>query len=229
MKKTGQDDSVTRVVAIDGPAASGKSTTARMLAKRLGWLYMDTGAMYRAITFKVLREKVPLDDASAIGRLAETSTVDLIPSSNGTRVFLDREDITRLIRTPEVDRAIGPVCEVPRVREIMVGLQRSLAEGKSVVAEGRDMGTMVFPGAGHKFFMTASVEERAARRKKDLEKQGLSVSLEELKAEIERRDRRDITRRHSPLARAEDAVLVDTSDLTAEEQVQFIIERMGVE
>jgi len=216
------------IVTIDGPAASGKSTTARMLARRLGWLYLDTGAMYRAMTVKVLREHVPLNDPEAIGRLSETTTIELVATADGTNVFLDGQDITGRVRTPEVDRAIGPVCEVPKVRDAMVRLQRGLAEGKCVVAEGRDMGTVAFPDADFKFYMTASIEERAVRRKKDLEHQGVPVSIDELKKDIERRDLRDRSRQHSPLAAAENAVVLDTSDLTVDEQVQYIIDRMGM-
>ncbi len=213
-------------MTIDGPAASGKSTTARMLAKKLGWLYLDTGAMYRAITIKVLREGIPLNDPAAIGRLCDKTKIELVPTASGTNVFLDGKNITGQIRTPEVDKAIGPVCEVPKVRETMVRLQRSLAEGRSVVAEGRDMGTVVFPDAEFKFFMTASIEERVVRRKKELEQRGVPVSIGELKKDIEQRDLRDCSRRHSPLAAARDAVVLDTSDLTVGQQVQCIIDRM---
>jgi len=215
-----------RVVAIDGPAASGKSTTARLLARTLGWLYLDTGAMYRAVTVKVLRENIPLDDSAAIGRLADSIHVELEPTTNGTKVFIDGEDVTRLIRTPEVDKAIGPVCEVPKVRTVMVQLQRRLAEGRNVVAEGRDVGTVVFPDAGIKIFMTATVDERAARRKRDMEKQGLPVPIGELRQELLERDRRDSTRENSPLCQAKDALLLDTSRMTVEEQVQFIVKRL---
>jgi cytidylate kinase len=199
-----------------------------MLAQRLGWLYLDTGAMYRAMTVKMLRKHVPLHDPEAISRISEKTKVELIPSADGTRVLLDGMDVTADIRTPEVDLAIGPVCETPKVREILVRLQRELAEGKSVVAEGRDMGTVVFPKAAFKFFLTASVEERALRRKRDLDKQGITVSLVELKKDIERRDSRDRSRKDSPLARAEDSELVDTSNLTVDEQVDLIMNRMGI-
>lgn len=217
------------VVALDGPAASGKSTTARMLARKLGWLYLDTGAMYRAMTVKVLREKIPLDDPSAIGAMAEKTDVDLVPKSNGTQVFLDGQDVTEAIRTPEVDKAIGPVCEVPKVRQILVEHQRRLAEGRNVVAEGRDMGTVVFPDADYKFYVTASIGERASRRKKDLEKQGIDIPIDELKRDIERRDFRDSSRSNSPLAQTDDSVLLDTSGLSPEEQVRFILKRMKVQ
>jgi cytidylate kinase len=229
MKDSGKKKSKGRVVAIDGPAASGKSTTARLLAQKLGWLFLDTGAMYRAVTVKVLKAKIPLDDAAAIGAMAQNTTVELVPASNGTKVFVDQKDVTGLIRTPEVDRAIGPVCEVPAVRDIMVRLQRRLAAGKNVVAEGRDMGTIVFPNADLKIFMTASVEERVVRRQRDMTRQGLSVALDELMDDITRRDRRDSTRENSPLVPARDAVTLDTSTLSVDEQVQFIAGKLKVQ
>jgi cytidylate kinase len=226
MKDSYKEKPKGRVVTIDGPAASGKSTTARLLAQKLGWLFLDTGAMYRAVTVKVLKEKIPLDDAAAIGKMAQRTAVRLVPAPDGTQVYVDGEDVTGRIRTPEVDKAIGPVCEVPAVRNAMVRLQRLIAEGKNVVAEGRDMGTIVFPGADLKIFMTASVEERAARRQKDMARQGVSIGLDELKNEITRRDRRDSTRENSPLAPARDAVTLDTSVLSVDAQVQFIAERL---
>ncbi|HHS13559.1 MAG TPA: (d)CMP kinase [bacterium] len=214
------------VVTIDGPAASGKSTTARRLARLLGWMYLDTGAMYRAMTVKVLDHHIPLEDTEAISRLAETTEINLISTSNETRVWIDGIDRTDEIRNPAVDRAVGPVCEVPRVRELMVGFQRRLAEKRCLIAEGRDMGTVVFPGADLKFFMVASVEERTQRRQKDMLKQNIQISLKELEAEIRKRDERDSRRSQSPLKPAEDAVLVDTTRLTPEEQVDLILKHI---
>ena len=214
------------IVAIDGPAASGKSTTARLVARAMGWLYMDTGAMYRAVTLKVLRERVPLGDPRAIGALAEKTSVELVPASDGVRVVLDGEDVTAAIRTPAVDGAIGPVCEVSKVRTLLVDQQRRLAQAGNAVAEGRDVGTVVFPRADFKFFMTASLDARAARRQKDLEQQGIAVSLKSLKADIERRDRRDSARIQSPLVPADDAVHVDTSGMTVDEQVRTVLDRI---
>lgn len=214
------------VVTIDGPAASGKSTTARCLARLLGWMYLDTGAMYRAMTVKVLDHQIPLDDAEAISRLAEETEIELIFSPDGTRVRVDGIDRTSEIRKPAVDRAVGPVCEVPRVRELMVGFQRRLAGHRSLIAEGRDMGTVVFPDADLKFFMVASVGERTKRRQKDMQKQNIRISLKELEKEIRKRDERDSGRSHSPLKPAEDAVWVDTTRLSPEEQVDFILKHV---
>ncbi|MFH1940584.1 MAG: (d)CMP kinase [bacterium] len=214
------------IITIDGPAASGKSTTARMVAQRLGWLYLDTGAMYRAMTVKVLRDGIPLGDEDAIGCLAGRTKIELVLSSEGTRVFADGDDVTSDIRSPAVDRAVGPVCEVPHVREEMVALQRSLGNSGNVVAEGRDMGTVVFPDANLKFFMVASIHERAIRRQRDMTGQGLKVPLEQLKEEIERRDRRDSSRENSPLLKAEDAILIDTTAMDVQEQVDFVIDHI---
>lgn len=213
-------------VTIDGPAASGKSTTARLVAKKLGWLYLDTGAMYRAVAVKVLQEKIPVNNTKKIGLLAEKVKIELVPYDAGTKVFLDGKEVTADIRHPEVDQAVGPVCEVQRVREVMVSLQREIGKKRCIVVEGRDMGTVVFPNAAVKFFMVASVEERAQRRQKDLKKQGINISLAQLKREIEKRDQRDSTRKNSPLLRAEDAILIDTTKMDVEDQVDFIMDRI---
>ncbi|HDQ44265.1 MAG TPA: (d)CMP kinase [bacterium] len=214
------------VVTLDGPAASGKSTTARLVAKEMGWLYLDTGAMYRAMAVKVLDEGIPLDDPEAIGAMARRTKMTLKASDEGTRVFLDGVEVTHRIRTPEVDRAVGPVCEVPVVREVLVALQREIGKKGSLVAEGRDMGTVVFPDADLKFYVIASIEARARRRRIDMERQGISVSLDELIHEIERRDRRDSERTHSPLRPAGDAGLLDTSEMTLEQQVGTVVQKI---
>ncbi|MCJ7812518.1 (d)CMP kinase [bacterium] len=211
------------IVTIDGPAGSGKSTTARLVAKKLDWLYLDTGAMYRAVTLKVLRDQIVLDDIESIGRIAEKIKIQLVPSEKGTQVFLDGDEVTSEIRHPEVDRAVGPVCEVPKVREVMVDLQRKISRKGHVVAEGRDVGTIVFPDADVKFFMIASVDERAQRRHKDLKKQGIDISADKLKIEMGRRDQRDSQRQNSPLMKAEDAILLDTTRMNIQEQVDFVI------
>ena len=214
------------IATIDGPAASGKSTTARMVAHRLGWLYLDTGAMYRALTLKVLQEKIPLDNTKEIGHLAETTKIDLLPSDENTKVILDGEDVSMDIRLPKVDKAVGPVCEIPTVRKVMVASQRKLGEKGNIVAEGRDMGTVVFPNADLKFFMVASLKERAKRRQKDLAEQGINVSVEDLMGEIERRDKRDSNRENSPLKKAKDALVIDTTEMNIEEQITFVIDKI---
>ncbi len=214
------------IITIDGPAGSGKSTTARLVAKRLGWLYLDTGAMYRALTVKVLGEGIALEDTDRIGRMASETRIELIPDGDSMKVLMDGRDVTAEIRMPEVDRAVGPVCEVPRVREVMVSLQRKIGEEGRIVAEGRDMGTVVFPEADLKFYMVATIGERARRRHKEMAKRGVDVSMETIQVEIERRDTRDSSREHSPLKQADDAVLINTSEMDIEEQVALVIERV---
>jgi CMP/dCMP kinase len=182
--------------------------------------------MYRSVALKTLREGIPLNDAVSIGELTNRLSIELVQHPDGLLVLLDGEDVTSLIRTPEVDKAVGPVCEVSDVRKAMVGLQRRLAQGKRLIAEGRDMGTVVFPDAPLKFFMIASIESRALRRQKDMEKQGIRLSLDELRKDIERRDERDSNRADSPLSRAADAELIDTTKMNVEEQVDFILERI---
>ncbi|MBN2030000.1 (d)CMP kinase [bacterium] len=215
------------VVTIDGPAGSGKSTTARLVARKLGWLYLDTGAMYRAVTVNVLRNQIPLDDPESIGRIAEQSTIELCPSKKGAQVLLNGDDVTDEIRHPQIDRTIGPVCEVPKVRDVMVRLQREIGRKGPVVAEGRDVGTVVFPDADVKFYMVASIEKRAQRRQNDLKRQGIDMDVDQLKEDIARRDKRDIQRKNSPLMKADDAILVDTTHLSIPEQVAFVIDHIA--
>jgi CMP/dCMP kinase len=183
--------------------------------------------MYRAVALKVLRQSIPLSDAGRVAKIAGDIRIQLFPSTEGMRVLLDGEDVTSQIRTPEVDRAVGPVCEIPEVRDILVPQQRLFAEKGNLVTDGRDQGTVVFPDADLKFFVTASIEERAKRRKKDQENKGIHIPLNDLKREIEVRDARDSGRLHSPLRRAEDAVLLDTTGMTIDEQVRFIAEAIG--
>lgn len=214
------------IVTIDGPAASGKSTTARKVAERLGWLYLDTGAMYRAVTVKVLQCGISLDDTQAIGTTAESANLELKPGPDGMRIFLDEVEVTQEIRSPEVDKAVGPVCEVEKVRELMVAMQRNSREQGHIVAEGRDMGTVVFPNAELKFFMAATLDERARRRQKDMHLRGIQIPIERIKEDIQNRDRRDSSRANSPLKKAEDAVDIDTTKMEVDEQVNFVVEHI---
>lgn len=213
------------VIAIDGPAASGKSTTAKLVAERLGYLHIDTGAMYRAITLKVVEEKIPLDAVDRIQTLAERTNIRLERRNGQHRVFLDGRDVTEAIRSPEVTKRVSLISSYPPVRSVMVREQRRMAEAGGVVLEGRDIGTVVLPNADLKIFMTADVAERARRRKKELEQAGVGVDEQTLRVEIEERDRRDSTREASPLRKAPDAIVLDTSNLTVEQQVDFIVQR----
>jgi cytidylate kinase len=210
------------IIAIDGPSGSGKSTTARLLARRLGYLYIDTGAMYRAVTLKVLRQGVNPDDGKAVAGIAEGCDVRLEAAGDELRVLLDGEDVSDEIRTPEVTRHVSAVSEVPHVREVLVEAQRVMGEEGGVVLEGRDIGTVVFPGAELKVFMEAELRIRAERRSAELAGRGIEVSVEDVASDMLRRDEHDAGRLHSPLIRAEDAVVVDTSNLTIEGQVDVL-------
>lgn len=212
------------VVAIDGPAASGKSTTARMAADRLGFLYLDTGAMYRAVTWKALQDGIDPDDAAALEELVGRVRLDLADDPSGARVLVDGEDVTERIREPRISREVSRVSRVPAVRRAMVAAQRSLGERGAVVVEGRDIGTVVFPGAAVKVFLAASIDERARRRREELLRAGLDQAFDELRDEIRRRDELDSGREDSPLRQAEDAVRIDTTGLTVEEQVERVVQ-----
>lgn len=212
------------VIAVDGPAGAGKSTVARRVAAALNYLYIDTGAMYRAIALAVLEEGVGPDDGAAVERLARGLDVELVPSAAGNRVLLEGRDVTERIRAPEVSAAVSQVAALPGVRRRMVQLQRRLAAGGGVVMDGRDIGTVVFPDADVKVFLTASAEERARRRWLELRAAGHAPSLDNIRANIESRDRLDSTRDVAPLRKAEDAVEIDTTDKTVDEVVDQVLE-----
>ena len=213
------------VVAIDGCAGSGKSTTAKGVAKRLDFFYIDTGAMYRAFTLKYLRssgsrgKKV---DIELIQGLLGDTTVDLRKEDNEMKVYLDNEDVSLAIRTPEVSDFVSQVSAISEVREWMVKRQREVAEGKNVVCEGRDIGTVVFPDAQIKVFMVADVEVRAARRLRELGEKHMNADKNEVMENIKFRDKYDSERAHSPLRRADDAIVVDTTNLTIEEEIEKV-------
>jgi cytidylate kinase len=203
------------IVTIDGPAGSGKSTAARMLAQRLGIRFLDTGAMYRAVALACLRAGIDPADEAAIGRLAGELRIEFADS----RIVCDGEDVTDSIRTTEVTNASSKVALIPDVRTAMVRLQRRAAEGQSIVTEGRDQGTVVFPGAEFKFFLTASDEVRAERRRADLKLAGTPVSRDDMLAQLRERDERDQRRNVAPLRPADDAVIMDTSDQSVEQML----------
>lgn len=218
------------IVAIDGPAASGKSTVAKAVARRLGSHYLDTGAMYRALTALALDRGVPLADGQALARLARECpvTFEYEPGSAFARaVVICGNDVTRRIREPDVDAAVSAVARVPAVREAMVEQQRRLAAEGDVVVEGRDIGSVVFPHAEVKVFLTASPAERARRRRLDLASAGHEVELDEVLARLEQRDFADSTRETSPLERAPDAWLLDTTGLGVDEVVELIVRHAG--
>ncbi|MBM7865454.1 (d)CMP kinase [Heliobacterium gestii] len=211
-------------VAIDGPAGAGKSTVARELAKRLGYLYIDTGAMYRALTWLALQKGIALSDDAALARLAEAADIVLLPVPGGLTVLVDGQDVTDAIRTTEVSRHVSRVSAVAGVRVPMVRLQQKMAMRGGVVMDGRDIGTHVLPQAEVKVFLTASVEERARRRFKEMSLKGADVDLEQLRADMERRDREDMTRETAPLVQAADAVYLDTTGLAFDEVVGRLLD-----
>lgn len=210
-------------IAIDGPAGAGKSTIARIVAQRLGYVYVDTGAMYRALTLTVLTGKGNPDDESSVMSFFESMELQLLAHEEGMRILVDGEDVTERIRTPFVSLAVSQVSAHPLVREQMVLIQRSVANKGQVVMDGRDIGTTVMPGADLKIFLQASVEVRAHRRSLELAKKGLQADLTQVREEILQRDLLDSTRLVSPLKKAWDAVEVDATDKTIEEVVQEVI------
>jgi len=214
------------VVAIDGPAGSGKTTTAKLVAERLGFIHLDTGAMYRAVTLKVLRSGIDLSDLEEITGLLESTRVSLEAGEQRARILLDGEDVTAEIRSPEVTRLVSRVSSLRPVREAMVREQRRMGRDGGIVLEGRDIGTVVFPDAEVKIFLSADLDERVRRRLAELSTQGMSASAGELRREIQERDRMDSTREQSPLRRATDAIELDTSRLSVEEQVQLVTEHV---
>ena len=211
-------------IAIDGPAAAGKSTVAKIIAKRLSYIYIDTGAMYRALTYVALQQKVALDDEQALISLLKNTYIELKSSKQGQLVFVNGEDVTNVIRSKEVTNAVSLVAKHPLVREEMVARQRALAKNGGVVMDGRDIGTYVLPNAEVKIFLKASVEERAKRRHAENIARGFPSDLETLKKEIARRDQIDSEREVAPLKKAEDAIEIDTTSLSIEEVVDRIME-----
>jgi len=211
------------IITIDGTAASGKSTTAREVAKRLGFLYLDTGAMYRAVTLKVVRDGIDPDNVEKLSRMLKSTDI-VIDREN--RIWLDGEDVTFQIRTPEIDRLVSVISAIPLVRERLVMIQRELGRDGGLVCEGRDIGTVVFPKAELKIYMDAKLSERTKRRKKELGHRGIDVNADDVRQVLSSRDEIDSTRTHSPLRIPGDAVIIDTSRLTIEGQVERVLEEM---
>lgn len=214
-------------IAVDGPAGAGKSTIARAVAKKLGIIYVDTGALYRAMALFMLRQGIGLTDAEQIAEACGEVEVTIGYEDGGQVVYLNGENVNAHLRTEEVSRAASVISPIPRVREKLVELQRKLAAERDCIMDGRDIGTCVLPGAQTKIYLTASSRVRAKRRYEELTAKGEACSLEKIVEDIEERDYRDMHREVSPLRQAEDAVLVDTSDMTAEEVVERIITLCG--
>lgn len=210
------------IIAIDGPAGSGKSTVSRLLAARLGYLYLDTGAMYRAVALQAKRKNIDLKDTEKVGRLCMDLDLHFRVLDGATRLFLGAEDISEAIRSPDMDMLSSVISTIKEVREAMTLLQRKMAEQRGVVAEGRDMGTVVFPDAECKFFIDADPEVRAGRRYRERLARGEKASRQEVEKELRKRDDQDMTRALAPLVPAKDAILLDTTNLTVEEVVETI-------
>lgn len=210
------------VVAIDGPAGAGKSTIAKLAAEKLGYAYIDTGAMYRSVAWKYLQTGADFDEAF-ISRLANEMVIEFRPEANINRVFVDGVEVTDAIRSAEVTANVSRVAAIGDVREAMVAQQRRMGEAGGVLMDGRDIGTVVFPNAQVKIFLTATVEERALRRYKELTAKGEQVDLKQLQADIAYRDKQDSEREISPLRQAEDALYLDTSEMTIDQVTAFIL------
>lgn len=210
------------VIAIDGPVGSGKSTAARRVAELLGYTYIDTGAMYRAVALKALRANIPMDATEKLVALAASARIDLRPQDGVERVMLDGEDVTAAIRTPEVSQAASKVAVIEGLRHVLVAEQRRAGARGGVVMEGRDIGSVVFPDAQLKVFLTASDEVRARRRWREHQQEGEAIDLARTLEEIRERDRRDAGREHSPLVRAEGAVFVDSTAMDSQEVARLI-------
>jgi cytidylate kinase len=219
------------VVAIDGPSASGKSTVAREVARRLGVEYVDTGAMYRAVAWAAVQRGIDLADEAGLGRLAASLKIEQVDGGEGGRLLVDGTDVTEAIRSPEVSAAASIVSVVADVREALVARQRARAAQGGAVMEGRDIGTVVVPEADLKVFLDASLDARARRRYDELWRRGIEISLEEVRRQVDARDHRDETRAHSPLRAAPDAMVIDTTSRSPEQAVEMILsllrDRMG--
>lgn len=212
------------VIAIDGPAASGKSTTARLVANELGYTYIDTGAMYRAVTLAAVRAGIDPDDQSAIELLASTLDVRIKPAGDGLlHTYLGDEEISKEIRSPRVNEHVSQISAYPGVRKAMVALQMDMGRNGGVVLDGRDIGTVVFPDADVKIFMFADISARAQRRQVDLDRSGSAMEVDTVAHDLSARDEYDSSRAISPMRAADDAIQIDTSDLTIDQQVEQVL------
>mgnify|MGYP001567073442 CR=1 FL=1 len=213
------------VIAIDGPSASGKSTTARLVAKELGYLHLDTGAMYRAITYFILENKIDIKNIKNLNNILNDVQIKLLQVDNNLQVLLNGKNISDEIRTPLVTSNVSSISSIAEVRTLMVKEQQLIGKDGGIVCEGRDIGTVVFPNAELKIFMVASDIARAKRRLKDFSEQGFEEDVIKIADEIKKRDNLDSSREISPLKKADDAIEIDTTELTIEEQVKYIVEK----
>ena len=211
------------IIAIDGPAGSGKSSTAKEVARRLGFTYIDTGAMYRSVTLEIIRRKIDICDEDQIEKIARESCIQFQWIDNKYHILLNGEDVSDEIRSSDVASLVSPVSAIAGIRKILAERQRQMAQDDNIIMEGRDIGTNVFPDADFKFYMDADIRVRAERRIKDYQAIGQKLSVAEIVRELEKRDKIDSSRSHSPLKKAEDAIIIDTTNLSFEEQVEEIV------
>ncbi len=214
------------IIAIDGPAASGKSVSAKLLAKELNFIYLDTGAMYRCVAFSIMEEQIDISNKNSLRKFLNYFEIDLKYDDGSLTFFANGRNVTNKIRNSNVSQKVSEISAIPVIREYMVGIQRNFTKDNSCVMEGRDIGTVVFPDAEIKFFIVASDEVRAKRRQIDLESLGEKRSLNDVMDEINKRDKHDSERGHSPLRKAFNAIEVDTTNMSINEQVSFMINKV---
>ncbi len=217
------------IIAVDGPAGAGKSTAAKILAQKLGFLYIDTGAMYRALTLKVIEENMDIKDTKSIVEMARDTTIEL-KNDNGPslKVFLDGRDVSLAIRQPGITKIVSDIAKIKEVRQIMLETQRKQGRQQDSVLDGRDIATVVFPDADKKFYIDAKFEERAMRRYKELKEKLVDITLDEVKQDLLNRDTIDSTREFAPLKKADDAIYVDTTDMSINEVVEMLLKNISV-
>ena len=214
------------IVAIDGTSGSGKSTTAKLVAEKLGWFYLNTGAMYRAVALKCLRKGISPENHRLIEEIAKNITISFHTIKDTHRVLVDNEDVTMDIKTSEVTKLVSPIANIKEVRKIMVERQRQIADNQKCICEGRDMGTVVFPDAELKIFMDADIDVRAERRYRELKNLGIPVEIDKIKYELALRDEYDSTRENSPLKKAEDAIMLNTTNMSIEDEVNWVVQKI---
>jgi len=217
------------IIAIDGPAGAGKSTVARLVAQKLGFLYIDTGAMYRALTLKALEKKLDIKNTASLIQMASSTKITLTNNQDGSlKIFLDGRDVTSLIRESRITRLVSDIAKIREVRQVMLKLQRKLGRDRDSVLDGRDIGTVVFPDADKKFYLDAQFDERIRRRYKELKELGQKITLKEVDADLHNRDTIDSNREFAPLKKADDAIYIDTTNMTVKEVVGMLLRNIKI-